>query len=626
MISYKFKLHAKAKRDGFIGNKITRHLMLYNRIVELGERYYKRYGKILRSKTLNKYISMKKSDPSWSYILEGLNAWAVQETVKRRDWAFDRFFKYLKRQQQNPHTMPIESPPRKHNIHGEGSYKLTQGGGWKLIDGGIATGRMWNNFGIPKDIHTYKFFGNRNIEGKAKNAVFKRDRCGDIWCSITTDHTISKPLPKTGKIGGFDYSQEHFFVSDDGRFWDIDGCKEEEVKASKLRRRFDKTVRGSNNRKRIHEELARVTRKIARKRRSQHYELAWRLCREYDVMCFEDNDYVEMYSRKRIVNGHRVTTKQRRRLRDLSPASFLVILKEVAKKTGKTVFMVDRYYASSQVCSGCGYKNVALKNLKVRKWKCPKCGEMHDRDINAAKNLVKEFERTVGEASSIETKTDTKPKGESYWERIRKSASVKRAAGAGEKSPCPQGRGVPPKSGTAAVCRELYTDACTVEEEKATTQNKKEEGIPKVRNDKVETKAKGTIYDLCFRQIKAMTSPLASGYDDSRKIGFELWKRLKPILLRLSEEMKTESEFKGFSVWILDDMPYDYVLCESINKKTGELGIRVGLRSRGVFIDETFYLPKGVETMDWDDILAYALKNDAMVQPRKAVASAFFSR
>ena len=131
MMTYKFKLHAKAKREGFLSNKITRHLMLYNRIVELGERFYKRYGRILRSKTLNKYIQMKKSDPAWAYILDGLNSWAVQETIKRRDESLDRFFKYLKRKKSNPNVRPKESLPQKHWIYGERSYKLSKGNGWK---------------------------------------------------------------------------------------------------------------------------------------------------------------------------------------------------------------------------------------------------------------------------------------------------------------------------------------------------------------------------------------------------------------------------------------------------------------------------------------------------------------
>lgn len=466
MFSYKFKLHSKAKKDGFLGNKITCHLMLYNRIVDLGERFYKRYHKILRSKTLNKYIVMKKHDPSWAYILDGLNAWAIQNTIRRRDEAFDKFFAYLKKKKKNPNVLPKESPPQKHRIHGEGSYKLAKGHGWRLIDGGIATGQMWNNYGRAKDIHTYKFFGKRKIEGNIKNAVIKRDAYGDFWCSITTTHNAYNPLPKTGKIGGFDYSQEHFFVSDDRRHWDIPIALDEKIaEIRKAGRKFRKAKEGSNNRKRYKDKFSRLYRRMAWRREAIHYELAWKMCREYDVMCFEDNDYAEMHQKGRIVDGHRVTRKQRRRVWALAPKSFFVILKEVAKKTGKTVFFANRYYASSQICSNCDFKNPKIKNQKIRRWKCPQCGAIHDRDVNAAKNLVKEYLRTVGGMPSIETKTDMRAEGSAYWARIRKSASVKRAAGLGEESPCPRKHEQrEPEKAVKAVPEhpELYTDACTV--------------------------------------------------------------------------------------------------------------------------------------------------------------------
>lgn len=470
MTTYKFKLHAKAKREGYLDDKITRHLMLYNRIVELGDRFYKKYKRILRSRALTKYVQMKKKDPSWNYILEGLNAWAVQETIKRRDEGLDRFFKYLKKKKKNPKVKPKESPPQKHRIYGEGSYKLHRGNGWKLIDGGVATGYMWNMFGKKKDIHTYKFFGNRKIEGAIRNAVVKRDAYGDFWWCITTTHTVSKPLPKTGRMGGFDYSQEHFFVSDDGRFWDIPLALEDSLQElNTLNHKMHKAQVGSNNRRRWKAKRARLYRHIENKRREAHYALAYRMCREYDVMCFEGNDYLDLYDKKREVNGHRVSKKQRIRMKSLAPASFLVILKEVAKKTGKTVFVASQHFASSQICSECGYKNAALKELRVRKWECPKCGATHDRDINAARNLVKEFERTAGGASSVEAQTGAETERGSYWSRIRKSASVKRAAGAGEKSPCPRGHGAAhaeKASVAVAVCQELYTDAYTVDKEK----------------------------------------------------------------------------------------------------------------------------------------------------------------
>lgn len=436
MISYKFKLHSKAKEEGFLGDKITKHLLLYNRLVDLGNRFYKRYKKILRSKTINKYLQMKKHDPSWDYILKGLNAWAVQQTVRQRDEAFDRFFKYLRKKKKNPNVKPKESPPDKHRVHGEGSFKLAKGCGWRLIDGGVQVGRLWNNFGIPKDVHTYRFFGKREILGSIKNAVFKRDRCGDYWCIITTDHTSYRFLAPTGKIGGFDYSQEHFFVSDDGRTWDIPAALEKRLdEIRKVSAKMRKAKEGSHNRERWRKRLARLFRKIKNQRKEIHYELAWRMCKEYDVLCFESNDFADMHLSKRVVDGHRVSRKQRQRLQALAPASFITILKEVAKKSGRTLFFADQHFASSQICSNCGHTNKAVKKLRVRKWTCLKCGTKHDRDINAAKNLVKEYMRTAGGASSVATQECTETEKETYWNRIRKSAMVKRAAGAGGEIP-----------------------------------------------------------------------------------------------------------------------------------------------------------------------------------------------
>ena len=124
----------------------------------------------------------------------------------------------------------------------------------------------------------------------------------------------------------------------------------------------------------------------------------------------------------------------------------------------------------------------------------------------------------------------------------------------------------------------------------------------------------------------ASTNPTAVRPEDSHKIGFELWKRLKPIFLNLSKEMETKSMFHSRSVWVLDDSPYDYVLCESINKNTGELGFRLGIRDLGLFLNETLYLPKDVDTMKWEDIIAFAVKHDEVAMQRNTTASAFWYR
>ena len=462
MISYRLKLHAKAKKDGFLDDKITRHLRLYNRIIDIGNRFYKRYGKILRSRTLSQYIKMKKHDPSWSYMLDGLNSWSVQETIKRRDICLDRFFRYLKKKEKNPHYFPKESPPQKHYPFGEGSYKLTYGHGWKFNDGELTIGLLWNSYGHKKDFRVYKTFGKQQIKGKIKTALIRRDACGDIWCTITTDHTEHRNLPKTGEIGGFDYSKEHFYISDDGRRWDIPLILEDRLKElSHLRRKIDKSKKGSNNRLRLRKKLARKYRAITRQKEAIFYNLAYKWCSEYDVICIEDNDFADMRKKGRIVNGHRVTRKERRKLVAHSPATFIRILKEVAKKTGKTIWQANRFFASSQICSECGYVNSKLKNLRIRHWKCPKCGKVHDRDVNAAKNLKKEYMRTVGGAPSIATKTNVIPERETFWERIRKTSARKRDAGLGEQTPRPRNHvsKVGNDQKRVTECPELYTDA-----------------------------------------------------------------------------------------------------------------------------------------------------------------------
>lgn len=137
---------------------------------------------------------------------------------------------------------------------------------------------------------------------------------------------------------------------------------------------------------------------------------------------------------------------------------------------------------------------------------------------------------------------------------------------------------------------------------------------------------KDTIYNLCIKQMWALSNPMAVRTDDRHKIGLELWKRLKPIFLNLSKEMETKSMFHSWSVWVLDDSPYDYVLCESINKNTGELGFRLGISYKGLFLNETLYLPKDVDTMKWEDIIAFAVKHDEVAMQRNTTASAFWYR
>ena len=78
-----------------------------------------------------------------------------------------------------------------------------------------------------------------------------------------------------------------------------------------------------------------------------------------------------------------------RKINDLGFYNFVQILKYEALKNGVTIIEIPKFYPSSQICSECGYKNSEVKDLRVRLWKCPSCDTEHDRDINAAKNILR---------------------------------------------------------------------------------------------------------------------------------------------------------------------------------------------------------------------------------------------
>ena len=135
--------------------------------------------------------------------------------------------------------------------------------------------------------------------------------------------------------------------------------------------------KGSNHQKKARLTLTRMYKKTANQRKDFHYKLANAICEEYTLVCIEDLNLKGMQKRW----GRKVS--------DYGFAAFVSILEYQASKMGTTVQKVDRYYASSQTCHICGARNPETKDLHVREWTCPHCGAVHDRDRNAAMNILK---------------------------------------------------------------------------------------------------------------------------------------------------------------------------------------------------------------------------------------------
>ena len=351
----KFRIYPNKGQKNLINNTFGCCRLIYNKGLDMRNKAFENDEKIGYSQTSAMLTKLKQEEEFG--FLKNVDSIALQQTLRDLDRGFLNFFQkraaHPKFKSKHNHHQSYRTINQKDNIRIVGKYiKLPKLGYVKL---------------------------KQSMEvGKINNATIEKTPTGKYFVVLNVDF---EPQLKAnnGKSVGIDVGLKEFYTDSDGNVVNNPKYLEKSMrKLIKEQRRLSRKQNGSNNRNKQRIKVAMVHEKICNQRNDFLQKQSTKLIRENQTICIEDLNV------KGMVRNHKLA----KHISSVSWSKFFEMLEYKALWYGNNIIKVPTMYPSSQTCSCCGYKNPLVRNLAIRKWKCPECDAVHQRDINASINIL----------------------------------------------------------------------------------------------------------------------------------------------------------------------------------------------------------------------------------------------